>query len=610
MRSKLAQSAGGLPDADPMQFARMAADGASRREMLRLLLAGDMSLAAARSLLGATLAQAPRKGGRIKVAGGSIAPNDTVDPAKQSFSTNDSRCSTFCNGLTALDGALEPQSELAESFSHDKALVWTFKQRKGVTFHNGAEMTADDVVYSLNRHKDAAVASRANALAKQMNVIKASGKHEVTITLEAPNADLPVILGTWHFLIIKNGTTDFKTANGTGLYKVKEFTPDVRTVGERNVNYFKAGKRYVGEIELIGISDETARVSALVSGDGHLIAGISPRSIRQIQASPGYSVFETKAGYYTNLVMRQDADPTRNLDFMMAMKHLFNREEIRSSVFRGFAVLGNDQPTDPSNRYYRSGLPQRAFDLDKAKRHFQKSGIGKTPVPMNASPAAPGSVEMGVLLQEAASKFGLNIGLQQVLAATLVACTAGAKLGLLAAVAGGALDAALSRALDALIAIPSLLFGLVVVAAFGTSLLMLVLTAAVIYTPGAYRFARSLAVNANATDFVVAARAGGEATGYIMAEEVLPNIIDPILADFGLRFVFVILLLSRLSVHGLGIQPPHADWGSLARDNISGLAFAAPAVVVPAFATASLTIGANMLIDALQLRAPGALEEH
>lgn len=196
------------------------------------------------------------------------------------------------------------------------------------------------------------------------------------------------------------------------------------------------------------------------------------------------------------------------------------------------------------------------------------------------------------------------------LLATVFACTAGGLLGLLAAVVGGWFDATLSRLLDALISIPSLLFGLVVVAVFGSSLVVLVGTAAVIYMPGAYRISRSLAVNTSAMDFVVVARARGEGTRYIMIDEVFPNIVGPVLADFGLRFVFVILLLSRLSFLGLGIQPPHADWGSLVRENIAGLVFAAPAVVVPALAIASLTIGVNLFIDSLQLRKPNAMEAH
>ncbi|TIW74332.1 MAG: ABC transporter permease subunit, partial [Mesorhizobium sp.] len=147
--------------------------------------------------------------------------------------------------------------------------------------------------------------------------------------------------------------------------------------------------------------------------------------------------------------------------------------------------------------------------------------------------------------------------------------------------------------------IPSKLFGLVVVAAVGSSIPVLILTLAVIYIPGAYRFARALAVNINTMDFMTVARVRGESTFYLIGSEILPNIIRPVLADFGLRFVFIVLLLSGLSFLGLGLQPPLADWGALVRENIGGLPFAAPAVIVPSLAIASLTISVNLLIDNL-----------
>jgi peptide/nickel transport system permease protein len=124
-------------------------------------------------------------------------------------------------------------------------------------------------------------------------------------------------------------------------------------------------------------------------------------------------------------------------------------------------------------------------------------------------------------------------------------------------------------------------------------------TLAIIYLPGCYRIVRSVAVNVAALDFVTVARARGESTPYIMLHEVLPNILGPVLADFGLRFIYVVLLLSSLSFLGLGVQPPAADWGSLVRENISGLAYGAPAVIMPALAIASLTIAVNLTIDAI-----------
>lgn len=188
------------------------------------------------------------------------------------------------------------------------------------------------------------------------------------------------------------------------------------------------------------------------------------------------------------------------------------------------------------------------------------------------------------------------------LAAVVLACAGGATLGMTAAVTGGWFDTCLSRFLDALNSIPSKLFGLVMVAAVGSSIPVLILVLAVIYLPGAYRFARSLAVNINTMDYVTVARARGERTPYLIVNEILPNMTGPVLADIGLRFVFIVLLLSGLSFLGLGVQPPYADWGSLVRENIGGLPFAAPAVLIPSLAIASLTISVNLLIDNLPVK--------
>jgi peptide/nickel transport system permease protein len=185
------------------------------------------------------------------------------------------------------------------------------------------------------------------------------------------------------------------------------------------------------------------------------------------------------------------------------------------------------------------------------------------------------------------------------LAAVSIACFSGVVLGMIAAVTGGWLDTLLSRFLDALNSIPGKLTGLVVVAAVGSSITVLILTLAVIYTPGAFRFARALAVNINTMDFITVARTRGEGTAYLIGSEILPNILGPVLADFGLRFVFIVLLLSGLSFLGLGVQPPYADWGALVHENIGGLPFGAPAVIFPSIAIASLTISVNLLIDNL-----------
>jgi len=185
------------------------------------------------------------------------------------------------------------------------------------------------------------------------------------------------------------------------------------------------------------------------------------------------------------------------------------------------------------------------------------------------------------------------------LAAALVASTTGTALALVTAVSPRWVDEGISRFVDTLISIPSKILSLVLVAVVGSSLPLLLLVASITYFPGAFRIARSLAVNLAQMDYVAVARCRGEGAVHIALREILPNMIHPMLADFGLRFVFIVLLLSGLSFLGLGVQPPDADLGSLVRENISGLGEAAPAILMPAIAIATLTVGVNLLIDSL-----------
>lgn len=385
--------------------------GASRRDVLSMLLAGGMQATLAGSLAGMAVtahAQTPRRGGRIRVAAATSSASDTLDPAKQSNQTDYSRGTMLYNGLFVLDGSLTPQPALAESYATKDAKTWVFTLRKGVSFHDGKALAPADVVFSVMRHKDPATASKAKALADQIESVKATSPNEVTVVLTAPNADLPVILGTFHFHIVKDGTTDFNAGIGTGPFKLKEFKPGVRSVVVRNEAYWKPGKPYLDEIEFVGIGDESARVNALLSGGLDLIASVDPRSVARVKGTPGYGIFTTQSGQYSDLIMRRDLGPGTNPDFALAMKHLFDRELMKKTIALDNAVVANDQPIDPTNRFYFAGLPQRPFDLDKAKFHLQKSGVtGK--VPVVASPAAMYSVETSLLLQQSAQRIGLEL---------------------------------------------------------------------------------------------------------------------------------------------------------------------------------------------------------
>jgi peptide/nickel transport system substrate-binding protein len=393
--------------------------GFNRRDMMRVLAAGSLLATGAGGLVTgagtAFAAETPKKGGKIRVAYDSSSTADTLDPAKGSAGADYIRFFMFYSGLTQLDASLTPRMNLAESVTSGDAKVWTVKLRKGVTFHDGKPLAPADVVFSLMRHKDAASASKVKSLADQFAEIKASGPAEVTITLDTPNADLPVILATPQLVIVKDGTTDFSKAIGTGPYKLKSFQPGVSTVGVRNDSFFKPGQPYLEQIELIGIGDDAARVNALLSGDVHLISSVDPRATQRVATTEGYAIQETKSGLYTDLIMRRDTPLTGNPDFVLGMKYLFDREQIRSAVFRGYAVIGNDQPIPPGHRYFDASLPQRPYDPDKARFHFQKAGAIGTPVPaIYATSDANGSVEMAVLMQQSAQKIGVNLTINRV----------------------------------------------------------------------------------------------------------------------------------------------------------------------------------------------------
>jgi peptide/nickel transport system substrate-binding protein len=388
--------------------------GVSRREVMRILLAGGIVASPAGGLLAhaaSSSSPAPKQGGRIKVASASGSATDTIDPAAGSGATDYTRAHMFYNGLTRLDDKLVPQMELAESIDNEGALRWTIKLRKDVHFHDGKPFTSADVVYSLLRHKDPASRSKAQSVAEQMEEVKVAGPYEVRIRLSSPNADFPVILGTTHFLIVKEGATSFTTAIGTGPYKCKEFQPGVRSIAVRNNEYWKPGKPYLDEIELVTIPDEASRVNALLGGEVHIVIQINPRSAQRIAATGGYAIIEAKSGEYTDLVMRDELGPVRNPDFVLAMKYLLDREQMRGVAFRGFAVLGNDQPIPPNHRFYFAGLQQRPYDPDKAKFHLKKSGLAGATLPLVASVAASGSIDMAKLLQLSAQQVGLTLNI-------------------------------------------------------------------------------------------------------------------------------------------------------------------------------------------------------
>lgn len=188
---------------------------------------------------------------------------------------------------------------------------------------------------------------------------------------------------------------------------------------------------------------------------------------------------------------------------------------------------------------------------------------------------------------------------------TALAFLMGTTAGIYAALKGGLIDQVMSRLVDVLMAIPSLIFSLLMLTIFGTSVISLVLVIAAIDSTRVFRLARSVAVNIVQLDYIEAAKLRGEKTSYLISREILPNAMAPLAAEFGLRFCFVFLMISALSFMGLGLQPPTADWGSMVRDNADLISFGDITPLIPAGAIALLTIAVNFVVDWLLHRASG-----
>ena len=193
--------------------------------------------------------------------------------------------------------------------------------------------------------------------------------------------------------------------------------------------------------------------------------------------------------------------------------------------------------------------------------------------------------------------YGAQITILVATAATFIAFALGVVLGFLAAILRGWTDQGLSRFNDLMMAIPTLIFALVVLSVLPTDLYVLILVMAVLDSTRVFRISRAVAVDVAVMDFVEAARLRGEGWGWIMFREILPNTLSPLIAEFGLRFAFAVLFLSSLSFLGLGVQPPVADWGSMVKENKDGIVFGITAALVPGFAIATLAICVNLVVD-------------
>jgi len=206
--------------------------------------------------------------------------------------------------------------------------------------------------------------------------------------------------------------------------------------------------------------------------------------------------------------------------------------------------------------------------------------------------------------------YGARNSIGIAVATTLLAFTIGGGLGILTAVRGGWIDQVASRFVDVIMAIPSLIFALMLLSIFGSTILNIIIIIGIIDSTRVFRLARAVAMNVAVMDYVEAARLRGEGLAWIMRREILPNVMPPLVAEFGLRFCFVFLTISTLSFLGVGIQPPTADWGAMVRENSTLITYGNITPLLPAGAIALLTVGVNFVVDWFLHKTSGLRDEH
>ena len=388
----------------------------TRRQFLARTSALGLTAALSTALMpsaGRAAAAKPRKGGVLRMGLAHGSTTDSLDPATQINYMTGTINLILSNTFVEIDhtGAVIPA--IAESWEPSRDVkTWTFKVRKGVEFHNGKTVDANDVIASINHHRKEGSKSAAKALVNQIAEIKADGRDTVVFKLEQANADFAYILADVHITIMpaKGEEMDWKAGVGTGSYMVEKFEPGVRMSMKRFPNHWNPERGHFDRVEMLSIHDMAARTNALKTGRVDVIDRIDFKTVHLLGRTPGIRIDETTGlGHYA-LPMLTDIPPFDDNNVRMALKYAIDREAILKTLFKGHGSVGNDHPITPAYRYYAKDLPQRVYDPDKAKFYLKKSGLDSLTLPLHAAGAAfPEAVDLAVLFKEYAAKAGITI---------------------------------------------------------------------------------------------------------------------------------------------------------------------------------------------------------
>ncbi len=385
-----------------------------RRQML--VGASAVGLSAAFGSLPAMAADAPKKGGTLRIGMEGGSPSDSLDPRTYADSIPISMSLMLWNNLVEVADNGDATGELFESWEvKPGATDWIFNIRKGITFTSGKTLDADDVIYSINLHRGE-TKSPAKSLMADISDIKKINANQVQILMSNGNLDLPFNLSDYHIIVVPAGTTDFSKPDGTGAFTLEEFQPGVRATFKRKPgNYWKPNRGNFDRVELRYIGDAAARTQALVTGQVDVINRVDPKTAGLLAKNNKLRISRTPGmGNRFAFVALSDQAPYNNKDLMLSLKYGIDRKKIVENVFSGYASIGNDHTVGTKMKYYDTKQKQIAYDPDKAKFHFKKSGITSGVELQVSEGAFSGATDSGQIYQESLAKAGINMDLKRV----------------------------------------------------------------------------------------------------------------------------------------------------------------------------------------------------
>lgn len=360
------------------------------------------------------LAQSGKRGGSARVAMSEGSTQDSLNPWSYTGIYMLSVGLATHSTLTEIAPNGDLVGDAAKSWEGSNgAQTWTFQLRPEVTFSDGSKVTADEVITSIKHHAGEDSGSGMSATANLIKEFRKDGDHTVIFDLVGPNADFPYLMADYHFIIMPigdDGKANWQDYIGSGGYIMEDHDPGVRTLLKRRDDYWKEGRAWFDEIEMLNVGDVSARQNALQTGEVDIMNRVDLKTVNLLGRNPKIKIEEETGFMHYTFPMNTQMNPYDDKDLRLALKYGIDREQLLQTILNGHGIVGNDNPIAPSVPYHNDNLEQRSYDPDKAKHHLKRAGLENVDLTCAAADAAyAGAVDATTLYRENLAPTGINL---------------------------------------------------------------------------------------------------------------------------------------------------------------------------------------------------------